>query len=320
MDGSQTLSKSPCAMLAVLCPTAWLAPKQRRVDLEGVEDYKVCLVSTRETWGFPAGSTEPADVALAKAAITDGSDPLPLAIRITAIRRTFESAGMCIGIKPPPRFAREHVREVLHRKGFSSFADFIGDFHGFGALRPYSIGDVFSCVVVPDLPHGTGLEWQVFIAQVPDAEEATLSSAGYDDTQILWWTTPSEALRLHEQKELDLPFPVWSVLRELREHLPAVGGLSDLVSGKFAGNRSNRCCACQVGSSSGFGQTHVWLALPGDEEHLDQPGDAGCRRRALVDAASGHTVIEFEVAGAAHPTANAHVITNSASKMSNSRL
>lgn len=305
MDGDQLPPQQTCAMLIVLCRTAWLPPRKQRAFSGDAEDYAVCLVqpssegATAEdhnatTWGFPAGQIDPADSALAKFAAPAASDHVPLALRITAIRRTFESTGMCIAIGPPPGFAREHVREILHRKGPPSFADFIGDFHGFGPVQPYALGEEFSRITLRRSVDAPGPEWHVFLAHVPEAQEAALASPGHDGTQLTWWVTPTEALSLHAKKDLDLSLLTWHVLRELRHHMKLVDDLGRFRKGEVDLMRTMCLELYQGGRSQQPSEGRASVVFPGDELHSGHPGPAGARRRATIDTDNGDSVLALE--------------------------
>eukprot|EP00931_Biecheleriopsis_adriatica_P034183 TRINITY_DN19771_c0_g3_i1.p1 TRINITY_DN19771_c0_g3~~TRINITY_DN19771_c0_g3_i1.p1 ORF type:complete len:309 (-),score=59.20 TRINITY_DN19771_c0_g3_i1:94-993(-) len=222
----------PDSLLAVLCPTAWTPEECRGRSDAGKEDYCVCLLKPSDRLAahalptsFPGGPVEVADMALARANLKDEEDTIRLALRITALRRTFESAGMVIAGTPPPNFAREELQKILARDGALAFHAFLNDWGV--RLRPESLTKL--AFFMPTGRTEAGQQTHVFLARVPGVEEVSWASACAGKAQDLLWVTPSGALLMHEEGELYLPSTQRYVLAELAEQLPSLQGLPDLL-------------------------------------------------------------------------------------------
>eukprot|EP00441_Pelagodinium_beii_P025386 CAMPEP_0197660174 /NCGR_PEP_ID=MMETSP1338-20131121/50688_1 /TAXON_ID=43686 ORGANISM="Pelagodinium beii, Strain RCC1491" /NCGR_SAMPLE_ID=MMETSP1338 /ASSEMBLY_ACC=CAM_ASM_000754 /LENGTH=289 /DNA_ID=CAMNT_0043237469 /DNA_START=13 /DNA_END=882 /DNA_ORIENTATION=+ len=217
-------SSSPLSLLATLCPAAWAPEEQRAYGDRGTEDYCVCLLQSRAEPGrppeasFPGGHVDLSDKAMARANLTKGEDDIRLALRITALRNTFESAGMLVAGNPPPSFAREELQKILLREGPMAFHAFLNDW-GI-RLRPDSLAKLAYFVEAPDV--------HIYLARVPDANEVGWAASGRP-AQDLIWVTPSGALLLHDEGRLRLPSAQRFVLSELCEQLRVLEELPDLL-------------------------------------------------------------------------------------------
>lgn len=236
--------------------------------------------------------------------MVDGSDHMRLAVRIGAIRQTFETAGMVVAGNPPPGFARQELQQVLLREGPVAFPAFLDDW-GI-RLRPQGL-EGLGCFLVPDRggAHAGAAAAHFFLARVPDAEEPAWARAVSVEVDRLCWATPSQALRLHQQGGLELPPVQWYLLHALRSGCPRLSDLPDFLARARTGRGFaafgeepvalellRESGAAAAGAAAGAGGI---LVLPGDAEHSSCPGPAGHRRRLLVE---GSARLGFRVLGA----------------------
>lgn len=288
-------SLPPWAAMVLLCPNAWLPTEWRTFSEEDAddrfeEDYSVCLLRAAEgrgTVNFPGGELSPVDRGLAAANRVEGdTDDVFLALRLAAIRRTFESAGLMVAANPPPGFARHELQKILLREGPLAFHAFLDDW-GI-RLRPDDLVEL-AWLYMPNF-WGAGAspqEEHMFLAQVPSAEELLFARAEpTEDFSGFCWVTPSQALRLHAQGELHTTLTQWYVLHELARCLPRLHLLPDLVAAPPVEDAPLWCAAAvevrMVRRPSGHGEG-AFLLLPGDEEHPSSPGVAGQRHRILLE-------------------------------------
>ncbi|CAE7667383.1 unnamed protein product, partial [Symbiodinium pilosum] len=182
--------------------------EQQIYDSCSKEDYCVCFLRSRtgnpRRATFPGGSLSPADRYLAKNNLVNASDSeeVFLGLRLAAIRRTFEAAGIMAAANPPPSFARQELQKILLREGPMAFHAFLDDW-GI-RLRPEDLFEL-SWFLMPG-PQG---EEHIFLVQIPDADEACwANNAGSDECDIVW-ATPSDLLEMHRPS----PKPLSVVLR-----------------------------------------------------------------------------------------------------------
>jgi len=162
---------------------------------------------------------------MARANLKKGEDDIRLALRITALRKTFESAGMLIAGNPPPSVAREELQKILLREGPMAFHAFLNDWNI--RLRPDGVTKLAYFVEAPDV--------HVYLARVPDASEAGWAAPGQPEKQDLVWATPSGALKLYDEGRLLLPSSQRFVLAGLVEQLDALEELPELLKEKHGG-------------------------------------------------------------------------------------
>lgn len=254
-----------------------------------MEDYSVCFVTSSAAGAplppgktsLPGGLVDLADVALARANVGRDANPAPLARRIAAVRHTFEDAGMLIGGRPPPTFAREPLRQIMHRDGPTAFSAFLQDWRV--NLQPYAFDELASFVLPSYLAvdMDAEVETHVFVVQAPDAEEVSFASAaeGAASHQVRW-AKPSEALRWHQSGEFGLSLPQWYILKLLQEKMPKLAGLPNFLASDLATNLH----VCPFEPCVLEERGRIWLTLPGDKEHPHVPGPPGGRNRVLVDS------------------------------------
>ncbi|CAJ1437260.1 unnamed protein product [Effrenium voratum] len=264
------MERPPWAALAMLCPKDWLP---EGFDRAGKEDYCVCFLQHSRRGAFPGGPLTLADRALARSDDREGE--VFLGLRICALRRGFEATGMMLAANAPPSFARRELQKILLREGPLAFHAFLDDW-GI-RLRPFELLEL-SWLLSSASPLG---EEHIFLAQVPDAEEAAWAAGG--ENVRLRWATPSRLLQMHSRQEVELTLAQWYVLHELASCLPRLVGLPEL-------QRANDGPSCLwtakalklVPAKSG----PKCLLLPGDEEHPECPGAKGQRHRFRLRAGS----------------------------------
>eukprot|EP00439_Symbiodinium_sp_Y106_P075066 s1439_g14.t1 len=205
----------PWAGLAVLCPRPWLPKDQQVFDTCGKEDYCICFLRSRvdehrKRATLPGGSLSSADRYLAKNNLVDASksDEVFLGLRLAAIRRTFEAAGIMVAANPPPSFARQELQKILG-----------------------------------SWPHG---EEHIFLVQIPDADEACWANNAGSEAWDLAWATPSDFLEMHRQQELELTLAQWYVIHELASSLPRFCALPDLAKSRSSGPLWSHVFSCLV--------------------------------------------------------------------------
>mmetsp|Transcript_44372 Transcript_44372/g.80941 ORF Transcript_44372/g.80941 Transcript_44372/m.80941 type:complete len:330 (-) Transcript_44372:186-1175(-) len=285
-----------CGLLAVIARLGWIQDSSAE-DLEDGEDYAVCLVSLTDSsatlpgqTSFPGGVTDLADIALARSNVPRGSDPTALAVRVAAVRQTFERTGMLLAGRPPPDFARSELRQVLVREGPTAFPAFLDDW-GIN-LRPYSLRPLVR-FRVPESPSSeptAGMTLHIFLEEVPDAREVSFASPGdCVEVQRVQWLQPSRALRMYASGALTLPMPHWYTLKLLQEQLPSVNDLGGALQTKLFKQLRRSYLTPAVhqrlpvkGSSDADAAESVWYTLQGDSEHPTHPGAAGAKHRVLM--------------------------------------
>jgi len=278
----------PWAGLAVLCPRPWLPKDQQVFDTCGTEDYCICFLRSRvdehrKRATFPGGSLSSADRYLAKNNLVDASksDEVFLGLRLAAIRRTFEAAGIMVAANPPPSFARQELQKILLREGPMAFHAFLDDW-GI-RLRPEDLFEL-SWFLMPG-PHG---EEHIFLVQIPDADEACWANNAGSEAWDLAWATPSDFLEMHRQQELELTLAQWYVIHELASSLPRFCALPDLAKSRSSGPLWWARALPLSPASSGagpLGEEESCFLLPGDEHHEGCPGRNGERHRFWMKAA-----------------------------------
>mmetsp|Transcript_37499 Transcript_37499/g.86518 ORF Transcript_37499/g.86518 Transcript_37499/m.86518 type:complete len:324 (-) Transcript_37499:211-1182(-) len=290
------MAEQHCGLLAVIARLGWIEECSQE-DLYDGEDYAVCLVSLTDSsttlpgqTSFPGGVTDLADVALARSNVPPGSDPTALAVRVAAVRQTFERTGMMIAGRPPPDFARSELRQVLVREGATAFSAFLDDW-GIN-LRPYSLRPLVRFRVPETQPSEptAGMTLHIFLEEVPDAREVSFASPGHCvEVQRVQWLQPSRALRMYENGSLTLPMPHWYTLKLLQEQLPSVNDLGGAFQTKFFKQLRRSCLTPAVhrrlpekGTSDADHSETVWFTLQGDSEHPTHPGAAGAKHRVLM--------------------------------------
>jgi len=308
-----------CGLLVAVARLGWLPQAHTEEDLDDGEDYSVCLVSLSETsptmpgmTSFPGGPIDLADVALARSNIPQGSDPTSLAVRVAAVRQTFEGTGMLFAGRPPPDFARTELRQVLVRDGPTAFRACLEDW-GIN-LRPYSLRPLVQFNVPSTLAAEptAGMNLALFLEEVPNPHEVSFASRG-DNAEVrrVQWLQPSRALRMYESGSLALPMPHWYTLKLLQEYLPSVNDLGGALQTQLFKSlrRSSLTPHVQQRPSGEAEQTDndacdaesVWLTLQGDSEHPIDPGPLGARHRVLVRMQEKRRLLEAKMLERCHP-------------------
>lgn len=263
----------------------------KAADDKGPEDYCVCLLRSPMDAAasgcsafFPGGELSPSDRALARANLVDGDDgdEVFLALRIAAVRRTFESAGIMVAGNPPPRFARQELQKILLREGPMAFHAFLDDW-GI-RFRPDDLAELAWFL----MPRSWGSsEEHIFLVRLPDAEEVSWAAAGGTEFESLFWATPSRVLDMHDNGDLQVTLAQWYVLHELARCLPRLHALPDLLAADPQKDsplwRPAALELCMIPAALGSEGAGASLALPGDEQHASSPGREGRQFRFLMD-------------------------------------
>jgi len=302
-----------CGLLVVVARLGWLPQTHTEDDLDDGEDYSVCLVSLSESsptmpgmTSFPGGLVDLADVALARSNIPQGSDPTSLAVRVAAVRQTFEGAGMLFAGRPPPDFARTDLRQVLVREGPTAFSAFLDDW-GIN-LRPYSLRPLvrFNVPATLAAEPTAGMNVEIFLEEVSDAHEVSFASRG-DSAEVrrVQWLQPSRALRMYEAGSLALPVPHWYTLKLLQEYLPSVNDLRGALQTQLFKSlrrsyltphvQKRRSGEAAQSADADCDAESVWLTLQGDSEHPIDPGPPGARHRVLVRVQESRRLLEAKM-------------------------
>lgn len=274
------MAQPPWAGLCVLCPSAWLPVELRDPQDVDVEDYCICLLRGKGfSATFPGGELSASDRAMARANL---GDEVFLGLRLAAVRRTFELAGIMVAANPPPSFARQELQKILLREGPMAFHAFLDDW-GI-RIRPDELLEL-AWLLVP----GARGEEHIFLVQAPDAHEVTWAGVYDEEFQCVSWVTPTRALQLYSQGKVDLTLTHWFVLHELARCLPRLQALPDLPSNSpdsFSLLWKSRALKLWERGEQVSDDSVQSLLLPGDEEHPELPGKLGERQRVLISGAT----------------------------------
>ena len=142
-------------------------------------------------WVFPGGIADPIDRALA-AELSDGSELA--AMRLTAIRESFEETGLWLGAPLADPVAR---REEL-RAGTISMRDLVRE----GSLDLETLIWTSRWITPEGLPKR--FDTYFFVAAV---SRDAAPSADQDEIEEVVWISPAEALRRHAARAMHMVFP-----------------------------------------------------------------------------------------------------------------
>lgn len=265
-----TRSPRPSATVIIVAP---------HVASDGHEDYRVLMVKRAGGSGFmagahvfPGGVLDAADRDprwRASLALPSGEDlDDETALRITAIRETFEEIGVAIvdGGAGAPLIDLADDRAAVHDDA-SEFLSVCGRRRWrpkLEALHPWA-----RWITPPQ--ERRRYDARFYVARLESEPEAAHDDA---ETVASGWFAPSDLLARHAARRLFLPPPTWVTLQELASW----PRLDDLVA---AG-----CCGRDLGPVCPhieFGDAGMILAMPDDPLHPDGPED-GAPHRIVIDA------------------------------------
>jgi 8-oxo-dGTP pyrophosphatase MutT (NUDIX family) len=158
---------------------------------------------------FPGGRIDPADHALADA-LPHGLDPLDAAARIAAIRETLEETGLAIALTRPVTAAEAvAAREHLQRSG--ELADVLASFGwelALDRLTPWARW-------LPKHRHMRVFDTHFYLADLgTGAVEIAVDAT---ENRHLFWASAAEALRLADEKQIEIIFPTRRNLERLAQ-------------------------------------------------------------------------------------------------------
>ena len=145
-------------------------------------------------WVFPGGMTEPEDRALAATELD--------AMRITAVRETFEEAGVWLGGRLPDA---EQKRARLHA-GDVSLRELLAE----APVRMESL--VYTSRWITPVGVPKRFDTWFFLAEV---SRDAIASAELRETTAVQWVQPREALARHAAREMQMVFPTLRNLEAL---------------------------------------------------------------------------------------------------------
>eukprot|EP01062_Namystynia_karyoxenos_P056252 TRINITY_DN47220_c0_g1_i1.p2 TRINITY_DN47220_c0_g1~~TRINITY_DN47220_c0_g1_i1.p2 ORF type:complete len:358 (+),score=114.98 TRINITY_DN47220_c0_g1_i1:83-1075(+) len=271
------------ASVVVAAHSADVPPSPQKFRLPQTScDYRICMVRRNakasfmpDALVFPGGAVDSADAAVAAELLAGGGGP-DAAIRLAAVRETFEESGVLLA-QPSPQLSEAESAEWRRRVGRKA-----------AELKAFC--QKFHCTPCTERLH----YWCSFVT--PDFEAARVKKGGFDarfylcvaasgelrhhasdkaETTELLWLTPEEAVAACHNGTVYMAPPQFVILNELCGHT-AIAGLA--AAAAAPSRRIQRDYPTKPEVAVSAAKTAL-LVLPGDEIHSVWPGGTGARNR-----------------------------------------